>query len=227
MNKRILLILFLILISYSFMVQAAQTEYWVVNATNVNLRQGAGLEFDIIRMLNKDERVNVLSQLGNWSVVQTSDKLVGVISSKYIKKTTQLNNTNKTSTSILTQEEKQLLDYINAERQKQKLNPLIVDESLAKVARLKADDMTKNNYFGHTSKIYGSHFDMIKKYNIKNKVSGENISGNKSVKDAFNAFIKSSKDKKNIISKTYNYIGIGVCDNSKYGKMIVLEFVGR
>ena len=40
---------------------------------------------------------------------------------------------------------------------------------------IKWQDMKDNNYFSHTSPIYGSPFDMIKNFGISYRTAGENI----------------------------------------------------
>jgi uncharacterized protein YkwD len=92
---------------------------------------------------------------------------------------------------------------------------------------LKARDMVQNNYFSHHSKVYGSVFDLLKKHKVKVKTAGENIAGNKTVKGAFDNWMKSAMQKKNLLNRNYNYTGIAVVDSKRYGKIIVQEFVGR
>lgn len=53
--------------------------------------------------------------------------------------------------------EQEVLELTNAEREKQGLKPLTLDTELSKVARIKSEDMQKNNYFSHTSPTYGLH----------------------------------------------------------------------
>ena len=50
-----------------------------------------------------------------------------------------------------------------------------MDWELARVARMKSQDMAKKNYFSHTSPTYGSPFDMMKQFGISFRTAGENI----------------------------------------------------
>ena len=107
------------------------------------------------------------------------------------------------------------------------LSALVIDKDLQKVAKIKAEDMVKNNYFSHTSSVYGTPFEMMKSYGISYKTAGENISGNTTNKGAVSAWMASSGHKENILNNAYNYTGIGVVKSEKYGKVYVQLFLGR
>lgn len=104
---------------------------------------------------------------------------------------------------------------------------LKVDEEVQRVARIKAEDMAKNNYFSHTSPTYGSPFDMLRSFKISYKTAGENIAGNSSNSAAVNSWMNSSGHKANILNSSFNYTGIGVVSSSKYGKIYVQMFIGK
>lgn len=97
---------------------------------------------------------------------------------------------------------------------------------LIKIAGVKADDMTENSYFSHTSPTYGSPFDMMKNYGLSYKAAGENIAGNPSLEGAVNSWINSSTHRENLLSKSYNYVGIGISKSSTYGYIVVAMFAG-
>ena len=77
-------------------------------------------------------------------------------------------------------DEKEVFDLINKQRTANGLSPLKENSELQRVARIKAQDMVNNNYFSHTSPIYGSPFDMLKSFKISYNTAGENIAGNSS-----------------------------------------------
>ncbi len=104
---------------------------------------------------------------------------------------------------------------------------LKVDEEVQRVARIKAEDMAKNNYFSHTSPTYGSPFNMLQSFKISYRTAGENIAGNSSNSGAVNAWMNSSGHKANILNSSFNYTGIGVVTSSKYGKIYVQMFIGK
>lgn len=84
-------------------------------------------------------------------------------------------NTTTSAPSSVSAYEKKVVELTNAERQKQGLKPLQIDETLSKSARAKSQDMKDKNYFDHQSPTYGSPFDMMKSFGISYKTAGENI----------------------------------------------------
>ncbi|MBE3588264.1 MAG: sporulation protein [Thermoanaerobacteraceae bacterium] len=128
--------------------------------------------------------------------------------------------------SGLTADEQQMVDLVNRERAKNGLAPLKVDPDLVKVARLKAEDMVKNNYFSHTSPTYGSPFDMLHQFGISYSYAGENLAGAPTVESAHTNLMNSPGHRANILNPNFTRIGIGVVAGSPYGKIFVQEFIG-
>ncbi len=128
--------------------------------------------------------------------------------------------------SAITQEEQQMVDLVNAERSKQGLNPLKVNNELTKVARVKAQDMISNNYFDHQSPTYGSPFEMMNKFGISYQTAGENLAGNQTVEKAHQALMNSEGHRANILGANYTEVGIGIVEGGSYGKMFVQLFKG-
>lgn len=112
--------------------------------------------------------------------------------------------------SGLSADEQEMVKLVNEERTKLGIAPLQVDTELAKVARVKAQDMVNNKYFSHTSPTYGSPFDMMKKFGIRYSAAGENIAKNGSVLKAHVSLMNSDGHRKNILSTNYSHIGIGI-----------------
>jgi uncharacterized YkwD family protein len=110
----------------------------------------------------------------------------------------------------LSADEQEMVKLVNEERTKLGIAPLQVDTELAKVARLKAQDMVNNKYFSHTSPTYGSPFDMMKKFGIRYSAAGENIARNGSVLKAHVSLMNSEGHRKNILNTNYSHIGIGI-----------------
>lgn len=131
------------------------------------------------------------------------------------------------NTASLSSDEKEVFDLINKQRTNNGLAALKMDSEALNVARIKAQDMVDNNYFSHTSPIYGSPFDMLKSFKVTYKTAGENIAGNSSNSGAVNAWMNSSGHKANILNSSFNYTGIGVVKSSKYGKIYVQIFLGK
>ena len=125
----------------------------------------------------------------------------------------------------INKKEQELIDLVNKARQKQGLQPLKTNYKLMEIARIKAEDMVKNDYFKHESPLYGSPFEMMRAKGIKYFSAGENIAEAKTVNKGFQELMKSPEHKENILEKGYDEIGVGVVDGSSYGLMIVQEFI--
>lgn len=219
----------------------------VVTATNVNLRTGPATTFDIICKLKKNQGITIIGKMGDWYAVYVgSSGNVGAITSQYVKVDKINETTNKTNTKTvsakatkavntvtatvtkvkdISSDEQALLDLINTERKKQGLAALEFDANLVNIARLKAKDLKDNNYFSHTSKFYGSPFDMMKKYDIKFSAAGENIAGNQTIEKAVKAW--SNESGNNLYNKKFTHTGIGIVDSPTYGKIFVQMFIKK
>ena len=196
---------------------------------STNLRGGPGTTFRKITTLSKQTKLKVIGYIDNWYIVVTNNNQVGCIRKdllRNISTSTSQSNTNITTSFSMSANEKIIFDLINKERTKAGISKLSSNTSLFKIARLKAKDMVKNSYFSHTSNAYGSPFAMMKTYGINYKVAGENIAGNPNLEDAVKAWMNSNTHKQNILSNSYNYIGIGVEKSSIYGFIIDVMFVG-
>ncbi|WP_232696664.1 CAP domain-containing protein [Brevibacillus daliensis] len=112
--------------------------------------------------------------------------------------------------SSVDKEAQEVLTIVNAERAKAGLQPLKLDSKLSKMAKDKAIDMAKNNYFDHNSPTYGSPFDMMDKYGIKYKTAGENIAeGQRNAEEVMKDWMNSSGHRENIMNPSFTTIGIG------------------
>lgn len=110
----------------------------------------------------------------------------------------------------------EMLQFINAEREKAKLTLLTLDKSLCGGANLKSSDFVVNNYFSHTSPIYGSPFEMMTSQGISYRAAAENIAKNISVKEAHIAFMNSARHKANILNPEYSKAGLGFYQKGQY-----------
>lgn len=129
--------------------------------------------------------------------------------------------------SAINSDEQEVFDLINKQRINNGLSALKFDSELQRLAKIKAQDMVENNYFSHTSPIYGTPFEMMNSFKISYKTAGENIAGNSTNNGAVNAWMNSSGHKANILNSSYNYTGIGVVSSPKYGKIYVQMFIGK
>ncbi|WP_242280898.1 CAP domain-containing protein [Bacillus cereus group sp. BfR-BA-01347] len=117
----------------------------------------------------------------------------------------------------LSEFEQRVVELTNAERAKQGLPALKVDTELSKVARIKSEDMQKNNYFDHNSPTYGSPFDMMKKFGISYTSAGENIAqGQRTPEEVVQAWMNSAGHRANILNNGFTHIGVGYVESGNY-----------
>lgn len=138
----------------------------------------------------------------------------------------QLSKKEQTAEStILSEYELEVVELTNVERQKHGLAPLQIDEALSKVARVKSEDMAKQNYFNHNSPTYGSPFDMMKQFGISYRTAGENIAmGQRSPQEVVNAWMNSEGHRANILNSNFTHIGVGHASNGNYWTQ---QFIGK
>ena len=207
--------------------------------------------YKVITTVKKNEYIRVFAGVGDWYIVQVEGDFVGAVSRKYVRpiypnssssggtggstNTGSSGNTgtssgttnNQQTNSSLSADEQEIINLINKQRTNNGLQALKIDNEVQRVAKIKAQDMVTNNYFSHTSPIYGSPFDMLKSFKISYKTAGENIAGNSNNSAAVNAWMNSAAHKANILNGNFNYTGIGVVSSSKYGKVFVQMFIGK
>lgn len=117
----------------------------------------------------------------------------------------------------LSEFEQRVVELTNAERAKQGLPALKIDTELSKVARIKSEDMKKNNYFDHNSPTYGSPFDMMKKFGISYTSAGENIAqGQRTPEEVVQAWMNSAGHRANILNNGFTHIGVGYVESGNY-----------
>lgn len=212
--------------------------YAYIKGSNTNVRGGPSTSFKVYAKLQKNDKIQVIGKIDNFNMIVTSNNTVGMIRSDLISKTSISNNTTNNSTSSNNNNSNTtttptnanintILTLINNARKSNGLTPYTLDKALTNVAQIKADDMVQNNYFSHTSSKYGSPFEMMQGFGISYKSAGENIAGNPSLTDAVNAWLASSTHKANILSKKYNYVGIGLTKSNVYGYIIVAMFIQK
>lgn len=204
---------------------------------NTNVRRGPSTNFIKIATLKKGSNLTVIGKIDNFFVVIFDSNKVGMIRQDLVKKNTSSskpleNNTvkpNLPNDNSLSIEEnaKLVLQYINEARKQNGLGLLTSYEKLNEISILKSNEMVKKDYFSHTSPTYGSPFKMMQNFGITYKAAGENIAGNSNMKKAVDSWIASESHKKNILSNSYNYIGVGVTKSDKYGYIIVTMFIGK
>jgi uncharacterized YkwD family protein len=182
--------------------------------------------------LTNGTTVRVLGKINNYYVVMPSNNRVGLIPIANTEPTPQSNpqtvpDVPGSAGDGMNAEESTMLGLVNSARTANGLKPLSSNSQLTKVARLKSQDLAKNNYFSHMSPTYGSPFDMMKKYGISYLYAGENLAKNSNVTAAETSLMNSPAHKKNILNPEFNQIGIGVAASNDGSKIYTQMFIGR
>lgn len=121
--------------------------------------------------------------------------------------------------------EAEVVRLVNGHRAANGLKPLTQDWELSRVARYKSQDMKDNNYFSHTSPVYGSPFRMMKSFGITYRTAGENIAkGQANPEAVVNAWMNSSGHRANILNASFTHIGVGYVADGKYWTQM---FIGK
>lgn len=206
---------------------------------NAESKAGFGDNFPVVGRFKRGDILDVVGRFRDWYVVPLPDKKVGVVDSDDAKPVVIEDETEQEQEQQQEQEkeveevesysekERRMVNLVNQERQKQNLNPLKVDPELTRLARMKSQDMVKNNYFSHYSPTYGSPFDMLDKYGVEYVAAGENIAANSSVDNAHSSLMNSEGHRRNILNPQFTHIGIGIVNSDKYGNMITQLFISR
>lgn len=119
--------------------------------------------------------------------------------------------------------EKEVVRLVNKIRVRYGLKELTYDWELSRVARYKSQDMRDNNYFSHTSPVYGSPFQMIKNFGISYRSAAENIAkGYMTPQAVVNGWMNSSGHRANILNASFTRIGVGyVADGRHWTQMFI------
>lgn len=103
-----------------------------------------------------------------------------------------------------------LLESVNAERAKAGVAPLRLDPLLSTSAQLKAEDMDKNNYFGHVDSTGKHGWEYINDVNKECSYSSENIVETNNLESAIYSWTHSVPHYKAMIDSRYTETGFGI-----------------
>lgn len=116
-----------------------------------------------------------------------------------------------------------VIQLVNQERVRNGLNELRPDWQLSRVARVKSADMLENNYFSHTSPVYGSPFDMLRDFGLQYRGAAENIArGQQTPHSVFRAWMNSPGHRTNILGD-FSHIGVGYVEDGKYWTQMFIK----
>lgn len=106
--------------------------------------------------------------------------------------------------------ELELLRITNEERRGRGLSELACDEKLTRAAYLHSQDMCAKNYFSHTGLDGSTPSTRASAQGASYRTIGENIArGQQTPSDVHQAWMNSDGHRRNILSTSYNRIGIG------------------
>lgn len=123
--------------------------------------------------------------------------------------------------------EDEVISLVNKERIAKGLEALAKNDVLCNLARLKAQDMADQGYFGHDSPTYGTAFAMLKSFGVSFQMAGENIAcGQPSAELALNSWLDSPAHRENILKEEYLEIGVGLakdCNGQTYWTQLFIR----
>jgi uncharacterized membrane protein required for colicin V production len=120
--------------------------------------------------------------------------------------------------------EDRMLEMVNAERQKEGLNALRMDEQLRQLARAHSTEMFQMGYFAHNSPVSGSPFDRMKQAGIHFSAAGENLAYAPNTEIAHEGLMNSPGHRANILRREFGKVGIGIMKSDFRGSMFSQEF---
>lgn len=120
--------------------------------------------------------------------------------------------------------ERRMFDLVNAERFKEGVAPLVMDQSLVEVARRHGSDMFRRGYFAHISPEGTNVGDRAAEANVAYEKIGENLAFAPDVSMAHTGLMKSDRHRMNILSGQFTRIGVGVQNAGASGLMFVQVF---
>ena len=114
--------------------------------------------------------------------------------------------------------ELEVIRLVNIEREKAGLSPLSRRDSLMDTAKVKSQDMVDNNYFSHTSPVYGTMSELLNYHQVSYRFAGENIAmGQRTPEAVMKAWMDSQGHRNNILNPNYSRIGVGAVEGGQYG----------
>ena len=115
-----------------------------------------------------------------------------------------------------------LIEQTNEERVADDLNGLVVNDTLVKVAQMKADDMAAKGYFAHNSPDGKTPWYWFKEAGYDYAAAGENLAVNfTDSKDVTNAWMHSPTHRANILNGNYTEIGIATAQGVYKGRNVI------
>lgn len=116
-----------------------------------------------------------------------------------------------------------IVELTNDQRADAKVQLLTESKVLNEAAKLKLDDMFKNNYWEHVAPSGVQAWDFMKQVGYKYEVAGENLAkGYHDSGSTVNAWMDSQSHKDNLLSPKYTEIGVAVGSGNIASKPVTL-----
>ena len=116
-----------------------------------------------------------------------------------------------------------LLELLNDTRKQQGKEPVVLDETLSKLAQAHTEDMAQRKFFGHDNPDGKGIQERAADVGITNPV-GENLSKNFSLKTAYEGLLRSAIHRANLLDNKWDIVGLGVAQDSDGLFYIAQEF---
>jgi uncharacterized protein YkwD len=113
-------------------------------------------------------------------------------------------------------QEKQLFEFVNSERSREKLMPLLWDEDLHRVAVAHSQDMAVRGKASHEGSDGRAPHERIRDANIYASKTGENIARDLNVISAHTLLMQSLYHRENILEPEFTHAAIGIVSERKF-----------
>ncbi len=179
-----------------------------------------GAIFLVAFFLLKNQLFKIYSDVSNVSNYEKMGDLLLEQIEKTISTPTPLKRVIENQQGFLT--ESGILKYTNEQRTKNGLEPLMENLKLNASARLKVEEMFKNQYFEHVSPTGIGVGELAQQINYEYIVIGENLAmGNfKNSEELVQAWMDSPGHRENILNSKYVEIGIAVMEDNYQGQKV-------
>ena len=129
---------------------------------------------------------------------------------------------------LLTAHEKRLFVLHNEARKNRNLKAFCVHSALQRAARAHTRDMVRHDYLAHETKgTNESACERIRRFGYRYRYCGENIGAYPNPDAMFDAWMRSSGHRSNILNRRFREIGIGAVDTNKGNMKFTVDFGTR
>ncbi|QHJ00216.1 hypothetical protein GT347_20870 [Xylophilus rhododendri] len=120
--------------------------------------------------------------------------------------------------------EAQMLELLNAERERAGLRPLAADPDTVEVSRAHGRDMFARHYFSHETPEGATPFDRLRQAGIRFRAAGENLALAPTLERAHQGLMDSPGHRANILNPLFGRVGIGIVDGGRHGLIVTQTF---